>query len=507
MLSVDAPGPAFAPPPARFNLAGYVLAGGADRPDKVALEVLGPGPSERWSYARLSRAVLGLAGGLAGLDLSAGDRVLLRLGNTVEFPLAFLGCIAAGLVPVPTSSQLTRHEIGPMAKLIDPKLIIACDGMALPDPLPCPVLSETDLHELTGHAPLAPHLGDPNRPAYAIFTSGTAGTPRAVLHAHRAIWARRMMWAGWYGLRRDDRMMHAGAFNWTYTLGTGLLDPWSRGATALIPAAGTWPADLPALIAAHHATLFAAAPGVFRQMLRAPMPDMPRLRHGLSAGEKLSEPIRSTWEAATGTALHEAFGMSECSTFVSGAPSRPAPPGTLGFAQPGRRVAVVDDAGTPVARGASGALAVHADDPGLMLGYLDAAADTAARHRGPWFLTGDAAVMADDGALTYLGRTDDIMNAGGYRVSPVEVEAAMTRHPGVHEAACAEVPVSKTATVIGCFYVPEAAPVADAALSAHAHERLAHYKCPRLFIPVAELPRGTNNKLLRRNLRALVEKT
>ena len=102
------------------------------------------------------------------------------------------------------------------------------------------------------------------------MTSGSGGAPKGVLHAQRAAWARRMMWEGWYGLGPDDRMLHAGAFNWTYTLGAGLIDPLAAGATALIY---TGPADRhvwPALAAAHGATIFAAAPGVYRQMHDAP---------------------------------------------------------------------------------------------------------------------------------------------------------------------------------------------------------------------------------------------
>ncbi len=500
MLSIDAPGPRLAPPPAAFNMAGYVLAGGAAHPDKLALSVLRPDGADDWSHARLSRAVLGIAGGLIARGLVPGDRVLLRLGNSVEFPLAFLGAIAAGLVPVPTSSQLTSHEITPMAVAIAPALIVAGDGIALPDPLPAPVLTEAELQALAAHTPAAPVPGDPNRPAYAIFTSGTSGKPRAVVHAHRAIWARRMMWDGWYGLTPDDRLMHAGAFNWTYTLGTGLMDPWSRGATALIPAPGTPVASLPALIAAQHVTIFAAAPGVYRQMLRHDMPPMPELRHGLTAGEKLAESIREDWRAATGTGLHEAFGMSECSTFVSGSPARPAPTGTLGRAQPGRRIAVLGEDG-PVPRGAPGVLAVAAEDPGLMLGYLGAEDATRARYRDGWFLTGDIVAMDEGGAISYLGRDDDMMNAGGYRVSPAEVEAAMAAHPGITEAACLTLAVSDSASVIACFYVAEAEAPDAADLSAHAHARLAHYKCPRLFVAVPALPRGANNKLLRRVLR------
>lgn len=488
--------------PARFNLAAHVLARAGELGEKPALEIVSPaGAREVWSYARLERAVLGVARGLREAGLGPGDRVLLRLGNDVDFPLAFLGAIAADLVPVPTSPQLTKGEISRLAAQIAPALIVAADGIALPDPLPCEVMTRAALDALTHSAPWQIVAGDPERLAYIIFTSGTGARPRAVAHAHRAIWARRMMIKGWYGLTHADRLMHAGAFNWTYTLGTGLMDPWSVGATALIPAAGTGTGDLPGLMARHGATILAATPGVYRQALRRQVPPLPALRHGLSAGEKLPEPTRARWKEATGREIYEAFGMSECSTFISASPARPAPQGALGYAQEGRRVAVLDEDGKPVARGQPGALAVARDDPGLMLGYLDAPEATRARLRGEWFLSGDMAVMAPDGAISYLGRGDDMLNAGGFRVSPVEVEAAIVAHPGVHEAAAVEIAVSDEASIIACAYVPEAAAVPEAELSAHAHGLLAHYKCPRVFRPVDALPRGANNKLLRRVIR------
>ncbi len=257
------------PCPQAFNLAGHVLGRAKDDPDKIALAVLKLSGSERWSYGRLEATVLGLAGALRAQGLSEGDRVLMRLGNTVEFPLAYLAAIAAGLVPVPTSPQLTGPEITRLAADLEPALIFAGEGIALPDPCPCPVVTEAELHDMAGHAPAEPVTGDPDRPAYIVYTSGTSGSPRGVVHAHRAIWARQMMMQGWYGLTAADRLLHAGAFNWTYTLGTGLMDPWTMGATALIPAAGIAPAQLPLLLKRHDATIFAAAPGVFRQMLRS----------------------------------------------------------------------------------------------------------------------------------------------------------------------------------------------------------------------------------------------
>jgi acyl-coenzyme A synthetase/AMP-(fatty) acid ligase len=124
-----------------------------------------------------------------------------------------------------------------------------------------------------------------------------------------------------------------------------------------------------------------------------------------------------------------------------------------------------------------------------MLGYLGQPEETAARLRGDWFLTGDAVHMEADGALVYHGRTDDMMNAGGYRVSPVEVEAALLEHPEVREAAAAEVRVKAEASVIAAFYVA-GTDLDPAALSAHMSARLARYKCPRIFARHRASPRS-----------------
>ena len=496
-----------APPPcpAPFNLAAYVLTHAGRLADKTALSVVAPDGADSWSYGALEAAVLGAATGLKQQGLGPGDRLLMRLGNSVEFPICYLAALAADLIPVPTSALLTEDEVARIVADVSPGLIVAGDGIAVPADAPCPVLGAGAFRTLHDLPPAAYALGDPDRPGYIIYTSGTSGSPRAVTHAHRAIWARRMMWDGWYGLAEDDRLLHAGSFNWTYTLGTGLLDPWSRGATALVPANGVAPDQLGALIEAHGATLFAASPGVYRQLLRTPPGRCRALRHGLSAGEKLPDATRAAWETATGTPIFEAFGMSECSTFVSGSPRHPAPAGTLGFPQAGRRLAVLGEDG-PVLCGEPGVLSVSRRDPGLMLFYWGAEAETEARFDGEWFLTGDLVSMAEDGALTYLGRADDMMNAGGIRVSPLEVENVLNDHPNIAESAAVEVLVKADTTVIAAFYVPKG-PVAHADLERHAAAKLARYKCPRLYREVESLPKGPNGKLLRRQLRERYEKT
>jgi acyl-coenzyme A synthetase/AMP-(fatty) acid ligase len=480
-------------------MAAHVLAHAESTPDKIALCVLG---AENWTYRALKAAVLGTASGLLHAGAVPGDRILMRLGNTVDFPLAYLGSLAAGLIPVPTASALTTREVAPMIAALAPALILHDPSVACPDDARC--LDLDTLRQMRTLHAADWHMGDPERAGYIIYTSGTSGKPRAVVHAHRAIWARKMMHQGWYGLKDTDRMLHAGAFNWTYTLGTGLMDPWTVGATALIPAAGTAAQALPALITQHKATLFAAAPGVYRQLLtQTDIPKMPSLRHGLSAGEKLPPAICAQWKDTTGTPVFEAYGMSECSTFISASPDHPVPATVLGRPQQGRRIALLDTNG-PVELGKEGTIAVHRSDPGLMLEYMDAPEETAAKMQGEWFLTGDQGSMDADFQITYLGRNDDMMNAGGFRVSPVEVEACLTRIDGISAVGAAEVSVKQDVTVIAAFYTATT-PLDETALRSYAEANLARYKQPRLYIHLPHLPMGANGKILRRTLRQQYE--
>ncbi|MEO9777566.1 MAG: class I adenylate-forming enzyme family protein [Sedimentitalea sp.] len=501
MLSIFDNGP---PPPCPdpFNLAAHVLGRASTHASKVALSVLSQNGSQDWTYSELENAVRGTGTGLLNAGLRPGDIVLMRLGNTVDFPIAYLGAIAAGLVPVPTSSQLTAPEVGKMIAELSPAAVLR-DSAVESAEHPC----EIDLSALRAMRDCAPcdwAMGDPNRLAYVVYTSGTSGKPRAVAHAHRAIWARQMMIDGWYGLTSEDRLCHAGAFNWTYTLGTGLMDPWTIGATALIPEPGTDLAALPALLRKHKATIFAAAPGVYRKFLTdGAHLNLPALRHGLCAGEKLSSHLHAMWSDTTGTDLYEAYGLSECSTFISSSPGHPARGDALGQPQQGRRIAIVDENG-PVPQGQSGVIAVHHNDPGLMMGYLNAPQESAARLQGDWFLTGDLGAMAVDGQITYLGRNDDMMNAGGYRVSPLEVETALAGHPDITQVGVTDIEIKEDTRIIVAFYTGPS-PLDELELESYVRSKLARYKQPRAYVHLPALPASANGKLLRRALPAYFE--
>ena len=316
------------------------------------------------------------------------------------------------------------------------------------------------------------------------------------------------MYQGWYGIGPDDVMLHAGAFNWTYTLGVGLTDPWANGATTVLY---NGPKDVhvwPRLMEAASATLFAAVPTLYRQILKycdLAAHDISTLRHGLTAGEALSPTQLEHWQEVTGKNLYEALGMSECSTYVSTGPAMEIRPGSPGKPQPGRCVAALPiEAGTePLPPGETGLLAVHRSDPGLMLGYWRRPEDEAAVYRGEWFIGGDLAAFDEDGYLWYHGRADDVMNAMGYRVSPQEVEAALAGHPDIAEVAVTELSVREDVKVIAAYIVPRegSAPDRDA-IAAYAKENLAAYKCPREIVFVDRLPRTANGKVMRRALYA-----
>lgn len=499
---------------ARFNMAAYAIGRvAAARPNSPALIVVddaaASAPAEVWTFAELEDAVLRIASGLKCTGLAPGARILIRLENTSTFALLFFGAIAGGFVPLPTSAQLTEHEVRFLLEDSGAEAIAISRNLSL-GPLPASVRAfEVDeITRMIAGGPRGTYADTaPDDPAFLIYTSGTTASPKGVLHAQRSAFGRRPMYQGWYGIGPDDRMLHAGAFNWTFTLGTGLTDPWANGATAIIYTGEKDPVLWPRLIAQTGATLFAAVPGLYRQILKYAQPardGLGALRHGLMAGEAPPPGLFEDWEARTGRPLFEALGMSEISTYVSSGPHVPRKPGAIGKAQPGRRIAVLalDGGVEPLAPGEEGLLAVHRSDPGLMLGYWNRPLEEAQVYRGDWFVGGDLAALDAEGYVLHRGRANDLMKALGYRVSPLEVEAALTEHPSVAEVACAEVRVRADVSVIAAFIVPRTGARADTAdIERFAAERLATYKRPRAIVFVEALPRTANGKLMRQALR------
>ena len=497
--------------PTRFNMARYCIGrAAAEHPDKTALIVVSDAnapieSAERWTYRALDAAVRSIGAGLLARGLKRGDRVLVRLPNGSDYALAFFGAITAGLVPVPSSPQLTEGEARYLLENAGAEALISTPELAISGAANC--IDARDLAAMRNSSPDADYADtDAEEPAFLIYTSGTSRHPKGVLHAQRSAWGRRPIYDDWYGISPNDIVLHAGAFNWSYTLGAGLTDPWANAATAVLY---TGPRDIAVwlkLLAATGATLFAAVPSLFRQILKYgdfASADLSRLRHGLAAGEALPLTVLDDWRRATGLEIYEAFGMSECSTFISTRPGTPIRPGSPGKAQRGRRIAVlpVDGDATPVPAGETGLLAIHREEPGLMLGYWRLPEEDAATTRGDWFTGGDLVTIDADGYVWHRGRADDVMNAGGYRVSPLEVEAAFAGHPAIAEIAVAETALRPGVSGITAFVVLRAGAAQDeTAILTHGEGKLAPYKRPKKVLFVETLPRSPNGKLLRRRL-------
>jgi acyl-coenzyme A synthetase/AMP-(fatty) acid ligase len=496
------------PVPERFNLARYCLEGSASaQPERIALTVVGDDGALRLSYRELDEKVRRLAAGLEALQLPPKARVMIRMGNEANAALAYFAAIAAGYVALLASSQLTFEEAsflcgdcGASALLLGADFEAeahASDGLH--------ILRGEEIQRALAHAPLSSYADThKDDPAYLVYTSGTTSRPKGVLHAHRAAFARRLMYPHWMGLGPTDTMLHAGAINWTYTLGVGVVDPLACGAQAVLYSGKPDPAVWPRLIAEHGATIFAAVPGVYRQMLKSGALEpaaLATLRHGLSAGAALSPALLAEWREATGKEIFEAYGMSEVSTFVSSGPTTPAMPGSPGRPQPGRPVAALPREGgeTPLPVGEIGLLAMHESEPGLMLGYWNRAEEEAQSRRGPWFVSGDLVALDADGYVHLHGRADEVMNAGGYRVSPAEVERCLAHLPQIAEVAVAERPGRDPgATIIKAYVVlREGESLSEAQALAHCAEHLAGYKRPRAIVFLPALPRNANGKLSR----------
>lgn len=472
--------------------------------------LVGAGGEFRMSYAEADLAVRRLAAGLQSLGLPPQSRIMIRMANDADYALTYFATMAAGHVALPSSAQLTAHEAAYLLENSGAAAVAASAELAADLTLPSGVLllDPARLQQLKRFAPL-PDFAETTAddPAYLVYTSGTTGRPKGVLHAHRAAWGRRPMHQGWLGLRESDVMLHAGAFNWTYTLGVGLVDPWAVGATTVLY---NGPRDIqvwPRLMARHRATIFAAVPTLYRQILKycdLEACDLTALRHGATAGEALPPALLQEWQERTGKPLYEALGMSEISTYISTGPGMAIKPGSPGRPQPGRRIAILSpdtDGTTPLPQGETGLLAVHRSDPSMMLGYWHRPEEEALVYRGEWFCGGDLASLDADGYVWHHGRNDDVMNAMGYRVSPVEVEMAMADHPAIAEVAVTEIRVRDDVSVVAAFVVLREHMTAEPAeLARFAESRLAAYKCPREWRFVSSLPRTANGKVQRKKL-------
>ncbi|HSI25166.1 MAG TPA: acyl-CoA synthetase [Methylotenera sp.] len=469
---------------------------------------------------------------LRDLGVSFGDRALIRLPNSLDYPTAFLGAMKRGAIAVPTSTLLTAEEVAYLARdsgasvLVTDKAAWVKLQEQLLDSDPLPNLKHVFLSgvgEVEAHPKfnvldldsalsaieycLPAHLTEADDPAYLVYTSGTTGYPKGVLHAHRALIGREPASQYWFDFDHSiqDRIMHSGKFNWTYVLGTGLMDPLYLGKTVIVHE-GKNDADLwTRLIAKHSATIFIGVPTIYRQMIqktKAVQADVPSLRHCMSAGEHLSDEVLQQWRERFGRDIYEAVGMSEFSYYLSQSKYRPIRPGSAGFPQPGHDIQLLNpDTLQPVETGEEGMICVPDDDPGLFLRYWNLDEETAKYKHDGWFFTGDYARYDADGYIWFLGRKDDIIKSFGYRVSPYEIERVYKSHPAVADCAAVGEELEKDKLLVVTYVIlqPNAEVTADELLS-FGKQHLAAYKSPKTVYLTKDFPRTKNGKILRKDI-------
>ena len=481
------------------------------------------------TFAELASRTDQFAQLLRNSGVAAGDRVLIRLPNSLDYPIAFLGTMKRGAISVPTSTLLTAEEVAYLAKDSTATVLVTDKAAwpALQDHLSnLPNLKHVFLSgvgEIQPHASLqvsdlsqqlaaishceGNHATAADDPAYLVYTSGTTGYPKGVLHAHRALIGREPAAKYWFNFAEDqqDRIMHSGKFNWTYVLGTGLMDPLYLGKTVIVHE-GKNDADLwTRLIAKHAATIFVGVPTIYRQIIQkstAAQADVPSLRHCMSAGEHLSDEVLQQWRGRFGRDIFEAVGMSEFSYYLSQSVFRPIRPGSAGFPQPGHAIQLLNpDTLEALPPGEEGMICVPDSDPGLFLRYWNLDEETAKYKHDGWFFTGDYARYDADGYIWFLGRKDDIIKSFGYRVSPYEIERVYKSHPAVADCAAVGEELEKDKLLVVTYVIlqPDASVTADELL-AFGKQHLAAYKTPKTVYLTKDFPRTKNGKILRKDI-------
>ncbi|GBG14628.1 acetyl-CoA synthetase [Novimethylophilus kurashikiensis] len=480
------------------------------------------------TFAELAARTSRFAQLLRDLGVAVQDRVLIRLPNSLDYPTAFLGAMKRGAISVPTSTLLTAEEVLYLAQDSGATVLVTDKAMwaVLKDQIhgvpnlrhillsgPGEVLSAEDFDVLDLDTALAviehceaPHQTRADDPAYLVYTSGTTGYPKGVLHAHRALIGRRPASRYWFDFAPEgDRIMHSGKFNWTYVLGSGLMDPLYLGKTVIVHEGKNDATTWPKLIAKHNATIFVGVPTIYRQIVQKTeftKQDVPSLRHCMSAGEHLSDEVLQQWRERFGMDIYEAVGMSEFSYYLCETKSRPIRPGSAGFPQPGHDIRLLDPVTLEtVPPGEEGMICVPENDPGLFLEYWNLPEETAKLRHDGWFFTGDYAKYDEDGYIWFLGRKDDIIKSFGYRVSPYEIERVFKSHPDVADCAAVGEEIERDKVLVVAYVIakPESKITPDE-LAAYGKQHLAAYKSPKVVYLAKDFPRTKNGKILRRDV-------
>jgi 2-aminobenzoate-CoA ligase len=454
------------------------------------------------------------------LGLVAGNRVLLRGGNSIGLALGWLAVVKAGLIAVATMPLLRARELGdiidkaqPVAALCDIKLLEELELARADRPVLATVIPFNTLNEPGSLAVRsAAKPGDfsacatsADDVAMMAFTSGTTGKPKAAVHTHRDVLAACEAWPR-HVLRAtpEDIVVGSPPLAFTFGLGGLLLFPMWAGASVYFPDAPYTPESLVRTINEIGATICYTAPTFYRQMAPfARQHGTGKLRISVSAGEGLPDATRQLWKQASGIEMLDGIGATEMfHIFISSAGDE-VRPGAVGKVVPGYMAKVVDDDGRELPRGTIGKLAVIGPTG---CKYMD---DTRQANyvKDGWNYPGDAFMQDEDGYFFFQARADDMIITSGYNVGGPEVEDALLKHPAVSECGVIGKPDEERGMIVKAFCVLKPGHTGDSAmvkeLQDHVKASIAPFKYPREIVFVATLPRTETGKLQRFKLRQM----
>jgi acyl-coenzyme A synthetase/AMP-(fatty) acid ligase len=448
-----------------------------------------------WHFGELIACSAGLSGAFAARGVRRGDAVMTLIGNRIEWALTLLACWRMGAVALPCTPQLRRHDLELRASAAAPALCVGAEELLgeLPDEVPAMTLAEVaDVldEDRAQETPAAVEEMDAEDPALIVFTSGTTGEPRGVVHAYRYLTGQRAQAEHWLGSRPGELAWCTTAPGWSKSARNVFLAPWLTGAAATIHDGRFDPAERLNLAEALGVNVLCQAPTEYRMLAkRTTLRPLPALRRMVSAGEALEAETVATFRAEMGHEPADGYGQTETGHISGNLEGEPVRPGSMGKPLPGIEVRVVD-----------GELQLKAaTSPTFFSRYLDGE-----RCEGEWWSTGDLVRREEDGHLWFEGRGDDVIVSSGYRIGPVEVESALLAHPAVAEAAAVAAPDPERGAVVRAIVVPRDRQPSDELareLQEHCKRETAPYKFPRIVEFATTLPKTASGKIKRAALR------
>jgi acyl-coenzyme A synthetase/AMP-(fatty) acid ligase len=416
------------------------------------------------------------------------------VGNRIEWVLTLLACWRMGAVALPCNTQLRRQDLQLRVDAAAPRLCVGEEALLaeLPEGVPTMTLAEVAAildEDRPQETPAAIEPMEAEDPALIVFTSGTTGEPRGVVHAYRYLFGQRIQAEHWLGSRPGELVWCTTATGWSKSARNVFLAPWLTGAAAVIHDGRFDPAERLDFAAALGVNVLCQAPTEYRMLARrTTLRALPALRRMVSAGEPLDPETIAAFGAATGLEPADGYGQTETGHVSGNLADEAVREGSMGRPLPGIETRII-----------AGELQLQvASSPTFFSHYLDGE-----RFEGEWWPTGDL-VREEDGYLFFEGRGDDIILSAGYRIGPTEVEAALLSHPDVAEAAAVSAPDPERGAVVRAIVVPrEREPSEELAreLQEHCKRETAPYKFPRIVEFAAELPKTSSGKIKRAQLR------